>query len=153
MSENSVALGEGRPPAPKRGCLIFCGVIFLLVLLGALYIYHPPLEESTPSLIEIRVWEDEGNKEYRITNPTDCSSVVGAFKRGTLTTPCMCKHIAFFRVRHKDGSVEDVHLLPGHAGPDSCELRMGLLHYRLFRKDLFQIMSSAGIDSSKIPRY
>ncbi len=152
-SENRTTPSEGKQPVRNRGCLITFSVIVLLILLGAIRIYHPPLKVSTPSGIEMRAWPREKHKEYKITitNPSDCSSVISAFKLGTLTTPCMCKYVANFEIRYDDGRVDDVDLLPGHAGPDSCEIRMGRLHYRLSRKDLIPIMNSAGIDSSNLP--
>ena len=152
-SENRTAPSEAKPPDRNRGCLISCSVIVFLILLGAIRIYHPPLKTSPPVGIEMRAWPHKEDKEYRttITKLSDCSSVISTFKNGTLTMPCMCKFVAKFKIRYEDGSVDDVDLLPGHAGPESCEIRMGLLHYRLSRKDLIPIMDSAGIDSSKLP--
>ena len=152
-SENQAAPGGRKPPARKRGCLIAFAVAAIIVLLGALRIYHPRFESSPPSGIEFLAWQQVEKKDYKasIANPSECSRVISAFKRGTWTMPHLCKARARFRIQYENGTVEHVDFMPGHAGPESCEIRMGMGHYQLPRKDLFQALREAGFDTSKIP--
>lgn len=101
----------------------------------------------------MQAWQHGEKKDYKasITSPSDCSRIINAFKRGTWTMPHMCKARAHFRIHHENGKVDHVDFMPGHDGPDFCEIRMGLGHYRLSRKELFQILGEAGFDTSKIP--
>lgn len=151
--EHQTAPGSRRPPARKKGCLIFFAVVSLTVFLGAIRIYHPRFEDSSPSEIEMQAWQYRENKDHKlsIADPSDCRRIINGFKRGTWTMPHMCKARARFKIHYENGAVDHVDFMPGHAGPEFCEIRMGLNHYQLSRKELFQIFGEAGFDTSKIP--
>lgn len=143
----------------RRGCLICCAVILLVLVLSflsALRIYHPRFKESLPSRIEVQAWQYSSTKGFReyttsITDPSECRAVIDAFKRGTWVMPHMCKGNARFEIHYENGSKDYVDFMLGHAGPNFCEIRMGLWHYRLSRNAFSQIMNDAGFDASAFP--
>lgn len=151
--EHRAAPSRCRPSVRKRGCLISFTLIALTVFLGAIRIYHPRFKSSSASEIEVQAWQYDRNENYKanITSPPDCSGIINAFKRGTWTMPHMCKARASFKIHYANGAVDHVDFMPGHDGPKFCEIRMGLGHYRLSRKELFQALREAGFDTSKIP--
>ncbi len=63
----------------------------------------------------------------------------------------MCKASAHFTIHHEDGKVDKYDYMPGHDGPDFCEIRTDLGHYKLSRKAFFRALIDAGVDVSKIP--
>jgi hypothetical protein len=155
--ETTVDRGQANVTVRRRGCLIFSAVIVLglsLSLLSALRIYHPRFKESLPSRIEVQAWQYSSSKGFRnytstISNPSECRAVMAAFKRGTWVMPHMCKGSARFEIHYENGSVDHVDFMLGHAGPNFCEIRTGLGHYRLSRKAFSQIMNDAGVDASE----
>ena len=155
--ENLTASDQSHTPVRRRGCLSFFVVLLLFLLLGAIRIYHPRFKATLPSRIEFhaRQYDDVTNTDWlyktSVTDSAACRVVIDAFKRGTWAMPHMCKESATFEIHYENGAVDYVDFMPGHDGPDFCEIRMGLGHYRLLRKDLIQILSQAGVDPSKIP--
>ena len=144
-----------RPSARRHGCLIFAAVLVILLVPGMAYVNHPRFESSTPLRIEFHADEYPSYREYGsdIADPIRCRTVIDAFKRGTWAMPHMCKASALFKIHYENGAVDLVDFMSGHDGPDFCEIRMGVGHYRLARKELFRILDGAGLDSSKIPVY
>lgn len=151
--EHRAAPSRRRPSVRKRGCLISFALIALTVLLAAIRVYHPRFKSSSPSEIEMLAWQHGRNENHseRITSPSNCSSIINVFKQGTWTIPHMCKDRARFKIQYENGTVDYVDFMPGHDGPEFCEIRMGLGHYRLSRKELFEVLREAGVDTSKIP--
>jgi hypothetical protein len=155
-SARNQALKQARKPVRKRGCLIFVAVIALLLLVGAVRIYRPRFGASVPDRIEVRAMQFDGQGDYysaHITEPNDCRSVIALFERGTWAMPCMCKEFVSFEIHSQNGSVESIDLLPGHTGPESCQIRRGLWHYELSRKDFGRIIAEAGFDETKVFAY
>jgi hypothetical protein len=154
-SARNQTLEQARKPVRGRGCLISVAVIALLLLLGAVRISRPRFVASVPDRIEVRATQFDGGEDYsaHITAPNDCRSVIALFERGTWTMPCMCKEFVSFKIHSQNGSVEYIDLLPGHSGPESCQIRRGLWHYGLSRKDFGRIIAEAGFDEAKVFAY
>jgi hypothetical protein len=144
-----------RKSVRGRGCLIIVAVILLLLLLGVARIYRPQFASSFPARIGIEAPQFDGKEDYRasISNRNACSSVIKFFEAGELEMPCMCKEYARFEIYYKNGDVDHVDLLSGHRGPSFFQIRRGLWHYRLSRKEFCQIIGQAGIDGSKLFAY
>ena len=136
-----------------KGCLTVLAVFLLLIISCAVYLRHPRFKSPSPLQIHVEVWPTGGStNEYRmtITNSVVCRTVVETFKKGTWTIPHMCKHRVTFTIRYDDGTTDVVGYMPGHSGPESCEIEVGS-YYRLARTNLYQVMRDAGVDISKIP--
>jgi hypothetical protein len=153
-SQKNPLKNVGRP-VRGSGCLIIIAVILLLLLLGTVRIYRPRFAASVPERIEVCATQFNGKGDYSagIMKRNACGSVIAFFEQGTLAMPCMCKQYGTFKIYSEDGTVESIDLLPGHTGPESFQIRMGLWHYELSRSDFGRIIAEAGVDEAKLFAY
>lgn len=144
-----------RKPVCGRGCLITAIVILLLLLVGVARVYRPRFASPVPVRIEVDAEQFHGSERYRASmgGPNTCRRVIDYFEQGSLTMPCMCKAQARLAIYHENGVVDRVDLLSGHSGSEFFQIRQGLFHYRLSRKEFGRMLEDAGVIESKVFAY
>ena len=144
-----------RKAVRGRGCLITVAVISLLLLLGVARVSRPRFASSVPTHIGIEAPQFGDREDYRtsIGKRSACSSVIDFFEHGELAMPCMCKEYARFAIYYENGGVVHVDLLSGHSGSEFFQIRIGLCHYLLPRKEFGRILEEAGVDEAKLFAY
>ena len=127
----------------------------LLAFAGYLYFRTVPksIEVVVRPQLSFELEDDEAGAQRAglqttITNRAACDSVLRVLRAGTIGKDHKCADVGFFKIRYVSGNTEIIKFLPGH-DPKLYELRPG---GRLSRKEFYQTLQEAGVDTSKLPQ-